>query len=143
MNQPEIYFYSGAPNKLHTACRLCAKAVQQDFKVLVYSQDVPLLNQFDKLLWTIAPTSFVPHCHAENIKLAPVSPVVLSDQVENNHDAAVLLNLNNDYPPAFEQFQRLIEIADQSNEGKIAARKRYRFYQDAGYTIHHHQIDKT
>lgn len=139
MIHTEIYFYSDAPNKLHTACRLCVKAVQQGFRVLVYTVDVPLMDHFDKLLWTISPTSFIPHCRAES-KLAQVSPIVLSNRVDCTIHNEVLLNLHDACPPSFNEFQRLIEITDMSNEDKLAARKRYRFYQTEGYKIHHHQI---
>ncbi len=141
MTYTEIYFYSGASNKLHTACRLCAKAVQQGLNVLVYSLDRPLLTQFDKLLWTISPTSFIGHCHAENTQLVKVSPVVLSQTLDCGNNTEVLLNLHGECPPTFDQFKRLIEITDTSNEDKMAGRKRYRMYQQAGYKIYHHQLD--
>ncbi len=35
----QIDFYSGADDKLHTACRLSAKVVQQDLKVTIYIPD--------------------------------------------------------------------------------------------------------
>lgn len=97
--------------------------------------------QLDKLLWTISPTSFIGHCHAENTQLVQVTPVVLSQTLDCGNNTEVLLNLHGECPPTFDQFKRLIEITDTSNEDKMVGRKRYRMYQQAGYKIYHHQLD--
>tara|TARA_R110002073_G_scaffold321961_2_gene498313 strand:+ start:34 stop:465 length:432 start_codon:yes stop_codon:yes gene_type:complete len=136
----QIYFYSGATNKLETTCRLCAKAVQQGLKVMIYTLDVTVIEQLDRLLWTFSQTSFVPHCHI-NDKLVRVTPVILSDKMEQVVCAEVLLNLHDACPPSFNQFQRLIEIAGSSHEDKLAARERYRLYQSEGYEVHHYKLD--
>ena len=138
----EIYFYSGTENKLETACRLCAKAVHQGIKVLIYSVDATLINQLDRLLWTYSPTSFIPHCDInDNAELIRITPVILGDKIDETACCDMLLNLNDLCPPAFNQFQRLIEIAGMAKEDKLAARKRYRFYQEEGYKIHHFKLD--
>ncbi|MBP6056927.1 MAG: DNA polymerase III subunit chi [Nitrosomonas sp.] len=138
----QIYFYSGSNDKLRTACRLCAKAVQQTMRVMVYTPDVALIEQLDALLWTFSPTSFVPHCsiHADE-QLIQVTPVILSDRILPDDRFDVLLNLHDQHPPSFGQFKRLIEIAGVSHEDKLVARERYRFYKDAGYEIQHYHLD--
>ena len=138
----QIYFYSGSNDKLRTACRLCAKAVQQTMRVMVYTPDVALIEQLDALLWTFSPTSFVPHCsiHADE-QLIQVTPVILSDRIQSDDHFDVLLNLHDQHPPAFGQFERLIEIAGVSHEDKLVARERYRFYKDAGYEIQHYHLN--
>ena len=45
-----IDFYSGSNNKLHTACRLSAKVMQQDLKVTIYIPDNSIAEQLDNLL---------------------------------------------------------------------------------------------
>ena len=138
----QIYFYSGSNDKLKTTCRLCAKAVQQGMKVMVYTPDAALIEQLDELLWTFSPTSFVPHCRIhDDAQLINVTPVILSDQIQPDDHFDVLLNLHHQHPPSFNQFKRLIEIAGVSHEDKLAARERYRFYKDAGYEIQHYNLD--
>ncbi len=138
----QIYFYSGSNDKLKTACRLCAKAVQQEMRVMVYTPDVALIEQLDALLWTFSPTSFVPHCGIhDDEQLIHVTPVILSDRVQTDDHFDVLLNLHHQHPPSFDQFKRLIEIAGVSHEDKLVARERYRFYKDAGYEIQHYHLD--
>lgn len=138
----QIYFYSGSVNKLQTACRLCAKALQQNMKILIYTPDATLLKQLDELLWTFSPTSFIPHCHIhEDSALVSATPAILSDRIPPDMPFDVLLNLHREQPPSFDQFNRLIEIADNSPEDKQVARERYRFYKDAGYPLQHFQLD--
>ncbi|MDE2389563.1 MAG: DNA polymerase III subunit chi [Betaproteobacteria bacterium] len=139
----QIYFYSGSNDKLQTACRLCAKAVQQNMTVLIYTSDETLLDQLDQLLWTFSPTSFIPHCDLrEDNELVSATPVILGNRIPADRQFDVLLNLHLQQPPAFDQFNRLIEIADTSPEGKQAARGRYRFYKDGNYPVQHFNLDE-
>jgi DNA polymerase-3 subunit chi len=134
----EIDFYSGG-DKLSIACRLVVKAARKGLKVMVYTSDAATVEQFDKLLWTFAPTDFIPHCRADD-KLADVTPVILSHNANKLPHDEVLLNLDVDTPSFFSRFHRLIEITGTTPEDTHAARKRYRFYQDRGYEIRHHKV---
>jgi len=135
----QIDFYSGADDKLHTACRLSAKVVQQELKVMIYIPDTETAERLDKLLWTFSSTAFIPHCHADD-KLAYITPVIISRQAEPLPHDNVLINLHIGHPPFFSSFLRLIEISGTTLEDKQAARKRYRFYKDRGYEIYHHKL---
>jgi len=139
----EIYFYSGARDKLLTACRLCVKALQQDMRVLIYSVDVAVARKMDELLWTFSATSFVPHCAVLNQNdegVTNLSPVVISNDVQSDLNFDVLLNLHNEPPPMFEQFNRLIEIVDLSEQDSERGRDRYRCYKQKGLSIQHYQL---
>lgn len=141
----QIYFYSGARDKLVTACRLCAKALQQNMRVLIYTPDIVLMEKMDELLWTFSATSFVPHCSAiigkGNEQIYSVSPVIISNQIHSDQGYDVLLNLHDQCPPLFEQFDRLIEIADLSNQDSENARERYRNYKQMGLHIQHYDLN--
>ncbi|ABI58872.1 MULTISPECIES: DNA polymerase III subunit chi [Nitrosomonas] len=139
----QIDFYTGATDRLLIACRLCSKAVQQGLKTVVYIPDAELANRFDKLLWTFSPTSFVPHCQADD-KLAGVTPVILNNQLEMPEVAYfdVLLNLDAAIPSGFEHFKRVVEIVDEIEDSKLHARKRYRRYQELGHDIRHHRLEE-
>lgn len=139
----EIYFYSGARDKLVTACRLCAKALQQGMRVLVYSVDTTVSTKVDELLWTFSATSFIPHYSVLNQNdegVIDLSPVVISNNVPSDVSFDVLLNLHHEPPPMFEQFNRLIEIVDLSEQDSERGRDRYRCYKQKGLAIHHHQL---
>lgn len=142
MSVTQIDFYTGAADRLLIACRLCAKAVQQGLRTVVHVPDERVAGQFDKLLWTFSPTGFVPHCRMDN-KLAKVTPVIMNIPpalMEVDH-FDILLNLDADMPPGFEQFSRVVEIVDETADGKQLARKRYRRYQEQGHDVRHHRID--
>ncbi|WP_295624453.1 DNA polymerase III subunit chi [uncultured Nitrosomonas sp.] len=137
-----ILFYSGSTDKLQTTCRLCAKAVQKNMRVLIYTPGSTLLDQLDKLLWTFSPTSFIPHCNIlDDDQLVGATPVILSNQIQVSSLFDVLINLHDQPPNLLDQFKRLIEIAGTSHEDKLAARERYRFYKNAGYEIQHHHLN--
>ena len=138
----QIYFYSGSNDKLQTAYRLCSKAVKQNMKVMVYTPDAAVLEQFNELLWTFSPASFIPHCDIQDDpQLINVTPVILSDQIPPDSQYDVLLNLHQQHPPLLNQFKRIIEIAGVSHKDKLASRERYRFYKDTGYAIQHFNLD--
>ncbi len=111
-------------------------------KVMVYTPDAAVLEQFNELLWAFSPTSFIPHCGIQDDpQLINVTPVILSDQIPPDIHYDALLNLHQQHPPLLNNFSRIIEIAGISHEDKLAARERYRFYKDTGYEIQHFNLD--
>lgn len=116
--------------------------MQQGLRTIVYVPDTGLADRFDKLLWTFMPTSFVPHCRVAD-KLAEVTPVVVNNRPTPAGIIGfdVLLNLGTAVPSGVEQFQRVVEIVDEAEEGKLQARKRYRIYQEQGHDVRHHRLD--
>ena len=137
----EIVFYSGAADKLHVVCRLCAKALTQNTRVMIYTTDTVTLEKIDKLLWTYQQTSFLPHCSIDDDeKLIKSTPIILSNRVFPAQDCTVLINLDTQCPQMLESFERVIEIASVSHEDRQSARDRYRFYKQAGYALQHHDL---
>jgi DNA polymerase-3 subunit chi len=134
-----INFYHEAPDKHLAACKIVAKALQQQLRVLVYSRDTKVVQHIDKLLWTWQPTGFIPHCMADSA-MATQTPVLLShDCAPLDHDD-VLVNLDNECPPGFSRFQRLVEIVGTDDADRSAGRERFRFYRDRGYDIQAHKL---
>ncbi|MBK7660806.1 MAG: DNA polymerase III subunit chi [Betaproteobacteria bacterium] len=135
-----IDFYHYADDKLHFACRLATKAFERESKVVAYSSDPKVLSAFDRLLWTFQSVKFVPHCRAGET-IAAETPVILAtagDEVPH-HD--VLLNLDDEWPPFFASFERLLEIVATDDEDKQKARGRYAFYKKRGYEIRVNAIE--
>jgi len=52
----------------------------------------------------------------------------------------VLLNLSDATPPAFERFERLLEVVGRDDADRQQARGRYRFYRERGYPIADHDL---
>ena len=138
----QIDFYTPVGNKLNVGCRLAAKAHAQGLRVAVLCADAPTAQSFDRMLWTVAPLAFVPHCGASH-PLAARTPVVIDHEglfdTQPPHDE-VLLNLRDEWPPAFSRFQRLIEIVSTDDADRASARARFKFYRDRGYDIRSHDL---
>ncbi|MDT8363636.1 MAG: DNA polymerase III subunit chi [Nitrosomonas sp.] len=137
----QVDFYTGTANKLLIACRLCEKAMQKKLKTLVDAPDASVASQFDRLLWTFSPTSFVPHCLTSD-KLSGITPVVLcAESIQTDVDRYdVLLNLGAEVPRGAGFSKRIIEVVDETDLDKQLARKRYRHYQAQGYDVRHHRL---
>jgi len=139
----EIYFYSGAKDKLNVVCRLCAKAISQGARIMIFASDQNVLDKMDTLLWTYQQTSFLPHCLInDDEKLVELTPIVLGDRINSEQGYDILINLDIQSLQAIDQFKRVIEIAGVSQQDIQAARDRYRYYKQAGYTLHHHDLSK-
>ena len=129
-----IDFYHYAADKHAFACRLATKAYEQSSRLVVYSPDAEALQAFDRQLWTFQATRFVPHCYA-NDKLASETPVILSTGEGELPHHDVLLNLDDEWPPFFATFDRMLEVVSQDEADKERARSRYKFYKERGYEI--------
>lgn len=135
-----IDFYHEAADRLNVACRLADKAVRQNLRVVIYAPDATLAHTIDQLLWTAVPIAFVPHCMAQH-RLAAETPVLIAhdDAPTPQHDN-VLINLHDEWPPAFARFERLVEIVSREEADRAHARARFRFYKDRGYPIQAHNL---
>lgn len=132
-----IDFYFNAQDRLQVACRLAAKALKQDQRLLVYAPEPHTAERIDRLLWTWPATGFVPHCKAD-AALAAETPVLIAAGEQAPEGFEVMLNLGTGCPPHFERFARLLEIADAAE--REAGRERYRFYRSRGYKITDHDL---
>ncbi|KGD95811.1 DNA polymerase III subunit chi [Achromobacter sp. RTa] len=146
-----IDFAFGAPDRLRMACQVVRKRFLAGQRLVVYCKDGSRLAAFDRMLWAFDDTSFVPHVLA-NDPLAADTPVVLTAGDPQQAAAAAsqgghpapswLLNLDNDCPPGFEAFERLLEIVSDDPDDKQAARQRWRAYQGAGHAPHSHDLSR-
>ena len=129
-----IDFHFNVPDKLGYGCRLVRKVRQAGLRAVVYCSDRQQLGRFDQVLWTFAPLSFIAHTTAED-RLAPRTPVLLTDHVCDLPHHDVLINLGSDTPEFFSRFERLVEIVTIDENDRASGRSRFRFYKDRGYPI--------
>ncbi|HUL40767.1 MAG TPA: DNA polymerase III subunit chi [Burkholderiales bacterium] len=138
----QIDFYSHADNKLQVACGLCAKALERDARVMVYTADSETSDKLDKLMWCHPAIGFIPHCRAAD-RLAEETPVIIDHIAEPLPHDEILINLRSELAPFFSRFQRLIEIVSMDKIDSQAGRERFRFYRDRGYEIHHYDLSQS
>ena len=138
-----IAFHFNAPDKLHYACRLMRKAVQQDARVVVWVPDAQL-KALDDLLWSFSNTDFLAHCRADSPdQQINASPLVLCGQTMQFPSlpaAFILVNLCADVCASYKLFERVIEIVSLDENDRQSARLRWKFYAQQGHDIVRHDL---
>ena len=67
-------------------------------------------------------------------------PVLLGQDIEPEGSDDVLINLSSEVPSFFSRFSRVVEPVAADDSARAAARERYRYYQDRGYTLNTHKL---
>ncbi|MGE5492519.1 MAG: DNA polymerase III subunit chi [Actinomycetota bacterium] len=138
----QVFFYHGAPDKLAAACSLLGRACAQKKPVLVYAPQPDVAGMLDRLLWTQSALGFTPHCRADS-PLAPETPILIADSLEQIPQDDRLMNLGPAVPPGFSRFQSLIEVVGQEEDDRLAARDRVKFYKDRGYEVRYFDLSES
>ncbi|MDO4683623.1 MAG: DNA polymerase III subunit chi [Lautropia sp.] len=140
---PQVDFYFNVPDPVSYGCRLVRKVWQAGFRLIVYSEDTALLKRFDQELWRFAPLSFIPHVSIRH-PLAAQTPILLTAthaEVPASH-RQVLLNLGERMPPAFADYDRILELVGTDERSRQAARSRFRTYQAQGCKPLTHNVEE-
>jgi DNA polymerase-3 subunit chi len=140
---PRVDFYvlpdtdTGA--RLRFACRLTEKAYKLDNRTHAHVTGAAQVRQFDEMLWTFRPGSFVPHEIADQTPPGN-APVTIGHDTEAKFSGDLLINLADTIPPFFDRFARVAEIIDSSAECRQRGRERFAFYRENGYEPETHKI---
>ena len=136
----DVAFHFNAPDKLAYACRLLRKAVLNQARVVVVSSS-DMLDQLDASLWSFSALDFVPHCRlgSPNSVLAR-SAVILSESTEHVPHRQVLLNLSEEVPSGFNNFERVIEVVSLEEHDRLLARARWKHYAQQGLQMTRHDL---
>ena len=135
----QVFFYHGAADKIAAACALLTGAYAKKKPVLVYALESTVASNIDRTLWTHSALGFVPHCRADS-PLAPETPILITDTLENIPQDERLMNLSREIPPGFSRFESLIEVVGQEEDDRSAARDRVKFYKDRGYEVRYFDL---
>ncbi len=138
----EVEFHFNVGEKLGYSCRLLRKAVNAGSRLVVTGEPAQLA-ELDALLWTFAPTAFVPHCLAQaDDTVRAASPVLLASALDDpavlGLGHGVLVNLGSEVPAGFERFERFIEVVGSDEADRQAARSRWGHYKRRGYALTSH-----
>ena len=134
-----VSFYILASHEWHQrqvyACRLAEKAYRQGQHVYIYTSGEQHSAQLSELLWSFRPDSFVPH-DIQQANVQASSPVLIAhDELSPPRLMDFLINLSDEQPLFFSQFERVAEIIDNNEPIKQAGRQRYQFYKQRGYEL--------
>jgi len=122
------------------ACRIANKAFGQGMTVFIATEQAAQSAAMDKLLWTFAQSSFVPHavCNGDAKQLARY-PVQIGDGAAP-HEFDLLVSLRRDAPDDYAKFSRVAELITDDADDKTAGRARFRFYREQGIAPNTHNI---
>jgi len=138
-----IDFYSleerSGGDRFLLACRLAERIHRDGHRIYIHVPDREQARHVDRLLWTFKQQSFLPHGIANESDRA-LTPILIGHDREPGAEDQVLINLTLDVPQFFGSFERLCELVDQDPGVREAGRKRYSYYRDRGYPLHHHEI---
>jgi DNA polymerase-3 subunit chi len=139
----EIDFYilkDKAPQGgMQFTCRLAEKIFKDGHQVYINTASEQQLRQLDDLLWSFRQGSFLPHAVYKS-NAPETTPILLGHATEPDGPSDVLVNLAEDIPAFFSRFSRVTELVSGDDAQRDAARTRYRFYKDRGYTVRSHQL---
>lgn len=121
------------------ACRLVEKAFSQGHQVYINTESTTQLHQLDDLLWSYRDGSFLPHGVYEQT-MTDKPPILLGYATEPRACNDILVNLSQEIPPYFSRFNRMAELVDADEARRAAARERFRYYKDRGYTLKTHTL---
>ena len=140
MTQVDFYILADAAPQARPllTCRLTEKAWKQGHRIFINTASSEQLGELDDLLWTFRAGSFIPH--AVYTEPDDGQPVALGHAVEPTGHSDVLLNLSCEVPAFFSRFERVAELVGAGKDEQAAARERYRYYQDRGYTLNTHKL---
>lgn len=136
-----IDFYTNVDSRERTACTIAAKALERGVRLFVLTSDKAHSESVDRLMWTFAQLSFLPHVRAAH-PLAAQTPVIVDHVFDPLPHDQVLLNLTDTTPSVFSRFERLVEIVSLDPDDRQRARGRWRFYSERGYALASHDLGK-
>jgi DNA polymerase-3 subunit chi len=140
---PRVDFYlvgDGSPGAAAaTACRLVEKAWLAGHRVYLRAASAEAAARLDETLWTFRQDSFVPHGRYPE-QGAQGSPVLVGYGADPEGFGDVVVNLAADVPPFHARLSRVLEVVPADADAREAARARYRFYQQEGYSLQTHEV---
>jgi DNA polymerase-3 subunit chi len=142
MTQVDFYILQdGEPPEARSllACRLTEKAYKLGHRVYLHAGSEAQVKALDDLLWTFRAGSFLPHA-SNGDNGADAAPIRLGAAAAPQDMDDVLVNLADEVPPFFSRFTRVAELVSSDEASRNAARERYRFYQERGYTLNTHKL---
>jgi DNA polymerase-3 subunit chi len=138
----DIRFYHLQQKKLEQALpEILAKALERRHRVVVKAGSEERLEALNGILWTYDPGSFLPHGKARDGHEAE-QPVWLTTEDDNPNQATVLVLADGAASAIVENFELCCEIFDGNDDAAVlAARERWKTYQDKGFSLTYFQQD--
>lgn len=124
-------------DRLRFVCRRVQKCCEGGASVAVRLGSQEETERLDDMLWTFQDISFIPHVRFCDSQKPVIEPVVIYCAREPIDEADVLVEAAGGEPgDHFRPFCHLFDFAEVYDESlKEASRRRYKAYQQAGYSM--------
>ncbi len=142
MHQIDFYILHSISRheKDYLACQLVDKAWHQGYRIYIQTESLMAAQRLDVMLWTLKDDSFLPHDIFPDV--SSIAPIQIGYTEQICQGMNVLINMTSTVPSFFEQFQRIVEIIDDTSLAREAGRKRYRFFKEKGMRLKTHDIKR-
>ncbi len=131
--EQDVVFYvlnSSDPASLDRfVAKLCQKILKEQRQCDIRLPDEAAVQRLDRTLWSYKPESFIIHSTQNQLP----APIQLWPENIMQPQKDVLLNLHPEFPVLHTQFQRTIEVLDQSVALIERGRQRWKQYKQAGF----------
>lgn len=134
---PNVSFYvlesSNIKDFYKTIVQLTLKAHEAENQVLIHSNHPQILQSLDDYLWSFSKTSFIPHVLVQNDdEVDDIDPIVLAHFEPNIPQKDLLIQLADQVPSNFKDYQRIIEVLYNEPNYLALGRERFKFYRQNG-----------
>lgn len=138
----EVAFHFNAPDKQAYVCRFARKALKHGARLVILG-DAAVLRSLSTKLWAVSPTDFLAHSHSgDGAQSLAISPIVLTEHLQDLPHHDILVNLTDAVPLGFEQFSKVVEIVSAQDEmDRHTARDRWKDYAARGISIVRHDLN--
>ncbi len=143
MMRVDYYLFDQATPEMlvQYTCRLLNKAYQAGLRTYVLAESSEQAMVIDRQLWLASDTSFVPHAITNRTQAThPLNKICIGPALENADDFDFLVNLKPEEKIQDNLFSRVAELVPSEDAHKIAARKRYALWREAGAELNTHNI---
>lgn len=113
--------------RLQFACKLTHKAWSMNNTVYLLAKDEQESQQLDDMLWSMEPTSFLPH-GLKSGDFSAQQPILIGEDTNPGKGFDLFINLTDLMPVEVENNQRVAEILHQADDCLTPGRKRYQEY---------------
>lgn len=128
-----------AQKSLHFACGLIEKAYLNQDRVYIHTNSKEEAERLDLLLWTFKDDSFLPHNLYRHDDQSP-PPIQIGYENAPKEHTHLLLNLSQQFPDFYPQFNQVIEIVFSDATVQQLARERFKQYREQGHEINTHKL---
>lgn len=142
---PRVGFYlvttAQTPGELDSVLpKLLEKVLESGQRAVVRCPTAERAERLNDWLWSYDAASFLPHGLAKDAH-ADLQPIIVTHEAINPNGASIMLRLAGATADDYNDFERVLEIFGGTEEGRAAARERWKFYREQNITLSHHTYE--